>query len=47
MILATIGPSTCSDKDLKTISKYTNFLRINGSHNTINWHEKVSKKLEA
>lgn len=47
MILATIGPSTCSDKDLKTISKYTNFLRINGSHNTINWHEKVSKKIRS
>jgi pyruvate kinase len=45
MILATIGPTTCSNKNLKIISKYTNFLRLNGSHNSIAWHEKVSKEI--
>ena len=47
MILPTIGPSSCSYKDLKIILKYSDFLRINGSHNTIKWHEKVSKKIRS
>lgn len=45
MILPTIGPSSCNNKNLKIISEYSDFFRINGSHNTIGWHEKVSKNI--
>ena len=46
-ILATIGPKSCSENSIKTISKYTNLFRINGSHNTLDWHLKVSKRIKA
>ena len=45
-ILATIGPKSCSENSIKKISKYTNLFRINGSHNTLDWHVKVSKKIK-
>lgn len=45
-ILATIGPVSERAKDLKKIIKFTNLLRINGSHNTLNWHHKVSKNIK-
>ena len=45
-ILATIGPKSCSENSIKTISKYTNLFRINGSHNTLDWHLKVSKRIK-
>ena len=45
-ILATIGPKSCSENSIKKISKYTKLFRINGSHNTLDWHVKISKKLK-
>ena len=45
-ILATIGPKSCSEDSIKKISKYTKLFRINGSHNTIDWHIQVSKKIK-
>ena len=45
-ILATIGPKSCSSNSIKGISKFTNLFRINGSHNSIEWHVKISKKIK-
>ena len=45
-ILATIGPKSCSENSIKKISKYTNLFRINGSHNTLDWHVKISKRIK-
>ena len=45
-ILATIGPNTCNENAIKKISKYTNLFRLNGSHNTFNWHKKTLKLIK-
>tara|TARA_Y100000590_G_C15746223_1_gene1022181 strand:- start:943 stop:2331 length:1389 start_codon:yes stop_codon:yes gene_type:complete len=45
-IISTIGPATEKEKSLKLILKKSSILRINGSHNTILWHEKISKKIK-
>ena len=45
-ILATVGPKSCSENSIKKISKYTNLFRINGSHNTLDWHVKISKRIK-
>ena len=45
-ILPTIGPSNSKDKDLKFISLRYNVVRLNGSHNSIEWHKKISKKIK-
>ena len=42
MILPTIGPITSSYKNIKLVLSYTKFVRINGSHNQISWHKKIS-----
>ena len=41
-ILPTIGPASNSINSLKKILLFTDTVRLNGSHNNINWHEKVS-----
>ncbi len=46
-ILVTIGPVSESYPSLKKIAKYTNLFRINGSHNTLNWHKIVSNKIRS
>ena len=45
-ILATIGPKSCSYNSINKISKFTNFFRINGSHNSIDWHINISKRIK-
>ena len=45
-ILATIGPKSCSEDSIKKILNYTKLLRINGSHNTLDWHIRVSKRIK-
>ena len=45
-ILATIGPASESTLNLKRILKFTNLIRLNGAHNNIEWHEKISKKIK-
>tara|TARA_Y100000591_G_C21826115_1_gene696759 strand:+ start:494 stop:1852 length:1359 start_codon:yes stop_codon:yes gene_type:complete len=45
-ILATIGPASDSVNDIKKITKITSTLRINGSHNSLNWHKKISKRIK-
>ncbi len=44
-ILATIGPETESQKNLSFLLKKTDFLRLNGSHNTLKWHKETVKKI--
>ena len=45
-IIPTIGPITESDKSINFIKKNYEIIRLNGSHNTLNWHERISKKLK-
>tara|TARA_B100000787_G_C16194931_1_gene300075 strand:+ start:1215 stop:2597 length:1383 start_codon:yes stop_codon:yes gene_type:complete len=45
-ILATIGPVSESNLSIKKILKYTNLFRINGSHNTLNWHKAISSRIK-
>ena len=45
-IVATIGPKTCSVKKLKSLYKAgMDIARLNGSHNTLEWHEKIIKDI--
>ena len=44
-ILVTIGPKSEDISSIKEISKYTKFFRLNGSHNTIDWHVNVAKSI--
>ena len=46
-ILPTIGPKTEKLEDIKKIISFSDFLRLNGSHNTLNWHEKISKTIKS
>lgn len=41
-ILPTIGPASESIYSIRKILKFTDTVRLNGSHNSIEWHEKVS-----
>lgn len=45
-ILATIGPISENFSNIKKILSKTNLIRLNGAHNSIEWHEKVSKKIK-
>ncbi len=45
-LLVTIGPVSQSEKSIRALSKTTNLFRLNGSHNTIAWHEKISKRIK-
>ena len=46
LILPTVGPISGDKKKLIHILKYANVLRINGSHNTLKWHQTISKKIK-
>jgi len=41
-ILPTIGPINDNQIDIKKILKFSNTIRINGSHNTLSWHKRVA-----
>lgn len=41
-ILCTIGPISQNYNNLKKILNHANFVRLNGAHNTIEWHKKTS-----
>ena len=45
-ILPTIGPASDSIKSLKKILKFTDTIRLNGSHNNIAWHVKTSSNVK-
>jgi len=46
-ILATIGPVSENIKSIKKINKYTNLFRLNGSHNSLSWHKKISRVIKS
>ena len=45
-ILPTIGPVSNSFKSIKTLNKFSSVFRLNGSHNTINWHKQTINKIK-
>ena len=45
-ILPTIGPSSEKEESIRKILNFTNLVRTNGSHNSINWHENISKVIK-
>jgi len=45
-ILPTIGPATEKIKDLKFLFKYCTMVRLNTSHNNIQWHKKIIRLIK-
>ena len=45
-ILCTIGPISQKYENLKKVLNFTNFVRLNGAHNTIEWHKNMSKLIK-
>jgi len=45
-ILVTLGPKSATFLSIQKIGRHTKFFRLNGSHNTIDWHVKVSKLIK-
>ena len=43
-IIPTIGPQLQNKNNLKYLFKFTSCIRLNGSHNTLDWHKRISKK---
>lgn len=46
-MLTTIGPSCDRIDDIRFLTEKTNLLRLNGSHNTIEWHHKTIEKIRS
>jgi pyruvate kinase len=46
-ILATIGPVSENTNSIKKINKYTNLFRLNGSHNSLFWHKRISRRIKS
>ena len=45
-ILPTIGPVSNSLQSIKILNKYSSIFRLNGSHNSIDWHREVIRKIK-
>jgi|688.fasta_scaffold65619_3 pyruvate kinase len=45
-ILPTIGPISEDTSSLKKLNKFTNIFRLNGSHNNLEWHKKIIKRIK-
>ena len=45
-ILTTVGPETIKYKNLKYLLDRTDMVRINSSHNSIEWHKSTIKKIK-
>lgn len=45
-ILPTIGPASESISDIKKMLNVSSSVRINGSHNTLNWHKKIANTVK-
>ena len=45
-ILTTIGPVSESTNEIKKISKFTNLFRLNTSHNNLDWHKKICRRIK-
>ncbi|MDC3027736.1 pyruvate kinase [Candidatus Pelagibacter sp.] len=46
-IVATIGPATEQNNDIRMLANLASILRTNGSHNTLKWHEKISTTIKS
>ena len=45
-IIPTIGPQLKNKNNLKYLFKFASCIRLNGSHNTLDWHKRISKKIK-
>lgn len=45
-ILSTIGEITSTNNNLKKLINHSDVVRTNASHNTIKWHENISKQIK-
>ena len=45
-ILSTIGPVTENFSNLKKVVKFSKFIRLNGAHNSLNWHKKICSQIK-
>jgi pyruvate kinase len=45
-ILPTIGPITESVKSIRKILEFSHLVRINGAHNNLLWHKKISNRIK-
>ena len=45
-ILPTVGPLNSKINDLKYLAQNYSVVRLNGSHNTVNWHKNISTNLK-
>ena len=46
-ILPTIGPISEGIFSIKKLNKFTNIFRLNGSHNNLDWHKKIIKRIKS
>ena len=44
-IVSTIGPQSENNKILKSIIEKSDLIRLNGAHNSYNWHKIIVKKI--
>ena len=44
-ILVTIGPASTNSEVIKEFARHTKLFRLNGSHNTIEWHKDIVAKI--
>ena len=45
-ILPTIGPVSEKHSDIKKILQFSKLVRLNGSHNTLEWHKNISNYIK-
>ena len=46
LILPTIGPISSNKEDLKKILRYSDLIRLNGSHNSLEWHKDIINQIK-
>lgn len=46
-ILVTIGPASTNSEVITEFAKHTKLFRLNGSHNTLEWHKEIVSKIRA
>ena len=45
-VLPTIGPTSENNSAIKWLTQHYNMLRLNGSHNTLDWHKRTLNKVK-
>ena len=46
-VLVTIGPASINAEAITEFAKHTKLFRLNGSHNTLEWHKEIVSKIRA